>query len=71
MYWLIGKVGVLPLLNATYTVPSGPTTGWPPWSWSHAFGSDSPLKAVQNWVFDPLISMPVDHVKPPSVDWLK
>ena len=71
MCWLMPAVGVLPFPKPTYTVPSAPTTGWPPWSWSQAFGSDSPLNAVQYVVFDPLISIPSDQVKPPSVDWLK
>src|SRR5881398_4253087 len=45
--------------------------GWEPWSWSQALGSASPLNAVQNFGLDPLISIPGDHVAPPSVDWLK
>src|ERR1700716_839428 len=61
----------LPLLNETYSVPSRPTTGCEPWSWSHALGLSSPLPALQIAALAPLISMRRDHVAPPSVDWLK
>ena len=62
---------MLPFPKATYTVPSGPTIGCEPWSWSQAWVLASPLKAVQKVAFVPLISMPGDQVAPPLVDWLK
>ena len=70
IHWLMPEVGVLPLKNVTYTVPSGPTMGSEPWSWSQAFGLDSALNAVQD-AETPLISSGADHVAPPLLDWLK
>src|ERR671924_968545 len=59
--------GTLPLAKETYTVPSGPTTGLEPWLSSHG-----PTRGtVQIEAFEPLISIPGDHVAPPFVDWLK
>ena len=71
MCWFSPNVGVLPLPKATYSVPSRPTIGCEPWSWSHALGSLSPLPTVQSVALDPLISIGSDQLAPPSIDWLK
>ena len=48
-------------------MPSGPTTGFEPWS-----SLQGPTAGtVQMAGFEPLISMGADQVAPPFVDWLK
>jgi len=52
--------------------PSGPTTGWEPWSWSQAFGLwGVPLPTVQKEPEAPLMITVGDQLAAPSVDWLK